>query len=491
MPQLKVIQPSEPPTRAGPPAGSPSSRAAVGSRWKPWATRLYRLAVIVAIVWLVHDLRSAVQRRNGIPIKVEEVRPFLNAAASLERDDSPRSGQYVLDAAGSRVGYALRTSPVTDKITGYVGPTDTLVVLDPQWKVVGLRIRSSQDTKEHVGDVANDEYFMTYWNGKSWDEVAKISPKEMRVEGTSGASLTSLAIAEGLHLRFKKASAEMSTAPQVPSLSWDNATPASVWQTGTAAIASIHWRWDDLGLVLVILVSLAFAFTPLKSVPWARRVFQVVLIGYFGLMNGQILAQSLLSGWMASAIPWRVAPGLILLAAAALVIPWATRRQVYCSHICPHGAAQELAGRLSKTKLHLPKSLDRSLRWLPALLIVAVLFVTMLGLPFELAGIEPFDAYLIKTAGVATIAVAIAGLIAAVFVPMAYCKYGCPTGMVLNFVRSHGKADHFGRRDLAAGLMVLFVVGVYIKHDQIDLAIRGEPPVFKQPSTNIKGMEKT
>lgn len=211
MPQLKVIQPSEPPTRRS--AGRITFfRAAVGSRWKPWATRLYRLAVIVAIVWLVHDLRSAVQRRNGIPIKVEEVRPFLNAAASLERDDSPRSGQYVLDAAGSRVGYALRTSPVTDKITGYVGPTDTLVVLDPQWKVVGLRIRSSQDTKEHVGDVANDEYFMTYWNGKSWDEVAKISPKEMRVEGTSGASLTSLAIAEGLHLRFKKASAEMSTA---------------------------------------------------------------------------------------------------------------------------------------------------------------------------------------------------------------------------------------------------------------------------------------
>ena len=491
MPQLKVIQPSEPPNLAGLPAGSPSSRASVGSRWKPWATRLYRLAVIVAIVWLVHDLRSAVQRRSGVPIKVEEVRPFLKSVATLEPDDSPRSGQFVLDATGVRIGYALRTSPVTDKITGYVGPTDMLVVLDPQWKVVGLRIRSSQDTKEHVGDIANDEYFMTYWNGRSWDEVAKISPKEMRVEGTSGASLTSLAIAEGLHLRFKKALAEMSTASPVPTLSWDNATPAAVWQTATAAVASINWRWDDLGLILVVAVSLAFAFTRLKSVPWARRVFQVVLIGYLGLMNGQILAQSLLSGWAASAVPWRVAPGLILLAAAALIVPWATRRQVYCSHICPHGAAQEWAGRLSKKKLHLPRSLDRSLRWLPALLIALVLLVTMLGLPFELAGIEPFDAYLIKTAGVATIAVAIAGLVAAVFVPMAYCKYGCPTGMVLNFVRSHGKADHFGRRDLAAGLIVLLVVSIYMKHDQINVAIRGEPPVFKQPSTNVKGMEKS
>lgn len=40
------------------------------------------------------------------------------------------------------------------------------------------------------------------------------------------------------------------------------------------------------------------------------------------------------------------------------------------------------------------------------------------------------------------------------FIPLAYCKYGCPTGALLEFVRSHGKADHFGRRDLAAALLL-------------------------------------
>ena len=34
---------------------------------------------------------------------------------------------------------------------------------------------------------------------------------------------------------------------------------------------------------------------------------------------------------------------------------------------------------------------------------------------------------------------------------MAYCKYGCPTGLVLSFVRSHGKADGFGRREVGRG----------------------------------------
>jgi hypothetical protein len=91
----------------------------------------------------------------------------------------------------------------------------------------------------------------------------------------------------------------------------------------------------------------------------------------------------------------------------------------------------------------------------------------MLNLPFNLAAIEPFDAYIIHTAGVTTIAIAIGGLIAAAFVPMAYCKYGCPTGALLSFMRSHGKADGFGRKEIAAGLLVLLTIALYMRFDSI------------------------
>ena len=171
--------------------------------------------------------------------------------------------------------------------------------------------------------------------------------------------------------------------------------------------------------------------------------------------------------WAAAGVAWRAAPGLTLLLAAALIIPWTTRRQLYCSQICPHGAAQELIGRIVPWRLKVPKSIDRGLRWLPPLLIVLVLFVTMFQLTFDLAGIEPFNAYQLYMAGWATIIVAIIGLIAAAFVPMAYCKYGCPTGLVLSFVRSHGKADSFGRRDVAAALLVLLAAGMYFKYDVV------------------------
>jgi hypothetical protein len=411
----------------------------------------YRLAVILAIVWLIRRHQLRLQVLGDDPIRVEETRSFFPAAQRLEPDTSERMGMWVLDKEGRAIGYALKTSPVSDKIVGYCGPTDTLVALTPDKTnpvVVGIKVRHSLDTKQHVADVVADEYFMGTWNGKSWDAVAGMDPKAAGIEGVSGASLTSMSIANGIRCRFESSVKAQKSATE----------EAHQWP---------QFRSADFAIAAIILVAILFSFTGLRSSLWLRRIFQVVLIGYLGFINGQILAQSLLAGWAASAIPWRTSPGLFLLLAAALLVPFSTRRQLYCSHICPHGAAQEWLGRLShrfrRRAWSLPHSLDRGLRWLPALLVALVIFVTMQNIPFNLAGIEPFDAYLIRTAGAATIAVAIAGLVAAAFVPMAYCKFGCPTGAVLSFVRSHGKADSFGRRDLAAGGLVLltFLLTVY------------------------------
>jgi hypothetical protein len=84
----------------------------------------------------------------------------------------------------------------------------------------------------------------------------------------------------------------------------------------------------------------------------------------------------------------------------------------------------------------------------------------MLQAPFDLAGLEPFDAYVVRSAGWATIAVALAGLVASLFIPQAYCRYGCPTGALLEFVRSHGRHDRFGRRDVAAALLLALALAL-------------------------------
>lgn len=450
MPELKVIQP-----------GAAETRVGTIPRVLTFAPRVYRAAVLVAIVWLIHAQQIRLRFQTDRPIKLEEIRSFFPGAQRLELDPSERAGQWVTDKDGAPVGYVLRTSPASDKIVGYCGPTDTLVALTPDKsspKVLGIKVRNSLDTKQHVEDVIANEDFMGTWNGKTWEQVAGMDPKAAGIEGVSGASMTSRAIANGIRRRFQLS---------------DEAKKAAA----LAERQPIRFSWGDAGLIAVLAAALTFTFTHLRSRVWLRRGFQVVLIGYLGFVNGRILAQSLMAGWAAQTIPWRTAPGLVLLAAAALVVPWTTRRQVYCSHVCPHGAAQEWVGRLAhrfrRTPLSLPRGIDRGLRWMPAVLIAVVVFVTMEAVPFNLAGIEPFDAYLIRAAGAATIAVAIAGLVAAAFVPMAYCKYGCPTGAVLSFLRSHGKADGFARRDLAAGGLLLLAIAIYAWHEPLHRMIYG------------------
>jgi polyferredoxin len=199
-------------------------------------------------------------------------------------------------------------------------------------------------------------------------------------------------------------------------------------------------------------------FTSLRGHRWARWLHHALLIGYAGLYCGAMLSQGLFAGWALHGVPWQSAPVLVLLAAFALALPLFTRRQFYCHHYCPHGALQQVLAHRLKWQLHVPHRLGLWLEKVPWLLLVFVLTAVMLTWSVNLNALEPFDAWLIRVAGWGTIAVAIVGLVASLFVPMAYCRYGCPTGALLKFVRYAGHGDAFGKRDIGALLLVLAAV---------------------------------
>ncbi len=393
---------------------------------------LYRLAILVAVAWLLRAHAVRVRFEGFLPVAIEEVRALLPKATSLKPDATERDGADVLDATGAKIGYVLQTAPASDSVIGYRGWTNSLIVFDSALHVIGVRIRASQDTTEHVGDVKGDPYFMKTWNGKSWDKVADQTPEQAGIEGVSGASMTSLAIAEGIMRRLQSADSALARPP-------------------------LPWRLSarDIGLIGFLVAAIWLAFRGTHGRRWVRVLFQVIAIGYVGFWNGDLLAQSLMIGWAQNGIPH--APGLILLLATALIVPWSTGKPLYCQHVCPHGHAQELLSRVApkRWRFHLPPSIANGLRWLPPLTICCVFIIALLALPADLAGVEPFDAYLLKSAGWATLTIAVIGLIVSLFVPMAYCHYGCPTGAVLGFIRRRGKNDRFGRREIAALLLVI------------------------------------
>jgi NosR/NirI family transcriptional regulator, nitrous oxide reductase regulator len=401
--------------------------------------QLYRLGVLLAVAWLVRAHHARLRAEGDRPVRVDEVRAWFTNAHALRLDVAQRGGFFVEDDSGRALGYVIRTLPDADKIIGYCGVTDTLVALDPGLRVLGFTIRWSEDTKTHVGDVLADRHFKKTWNGKSWEEVAAMDLKQAGVEGVSGATMTSLAVAEGVVHRFRVAQGELRPPP-------------------------VRLGTRDFGLLLAVVLGGWLTFTRRPGRERWRRWFHWAVIGYLGFLNGDLLAQSLLAGWAKSGIAWRMAPGLVLLLAAALLVPWAAKRPLYCQQLCPHGALQEALAR------HTPERW----RWrVPAALLALVLFVVMLPLDFDLAGLEPFDAYVIRSAGAATLALAVASLLVAPFVPKAYCKYGCPTGALLEFVRARGPGDRFTARDVAAAALLLLAFALHQHHATLHALLFG------------------
>jgi NosR/NirI family transcriptional regulator, nitrous oxide reductase regulator len=397
--------------------------------------------VLAALAWLVRNHHDRLRVEGDWPITVAEVRTFLPEAARLQVDAGPRGGYEVIGSAGKRIGYVVRTMPQSRAIVGYSGPSDVLVVFDAEDKGLGAAIRHSYDTPSHVDDVRHDFIFMESWNGRSWEEIAEITDlASAKIYAVSGATRTSEAVAQSVVARVAQGTA--------------------------AAVSGRTWSWSWRDFVLFGFLGMGCLFAYWKNPRWQRWrwLYSLATMVGLGLWMGDLLAQSLLVGWMETRVPWSATPGLVILATAAFVLPWATRQPVYCQFICPHGNLQRWTMKLLPARWKRPMGED--LKWLsravPPLLLLVVLFVSFLRLDFDLAGIEPFDAYVLRSAGWATLLVAGVGLLVSLWIPMAYCKYGCPTGWLLEFVRRRGGKEHFSGRDWIGVALLAVALILYL-----------------------------
>lgn len=395
-------------------------------------------------------VRQGIQKRLGgdppnlkfpAEVTVEEVQSFFPEAASLK---SAGLELEVLEESGNRLGAVVRTSPHSDRVNGYQGPTETLLAFDSDRKLVGFQLRDSYDNEPYVGYVREDDYFRNSLNGNSLEELAHLDLVEEQVEGVSGATMTSMAVAEGI-------------IPAAKAVLEDDSG-----QDNETSVARSTWspRGRDAGTVVVLLIGSVIGFTDLRGWKVLRLVYLSGVVVYLGFLNGDMLSQAFLVGAARNGLPWRSAFGVTLLSVSALAIPLVSKKQIYCHHLCPHGALQQLIkARIAKPR-SLPRLLDRAGSFLPGALLLLTVLTGMLAWPVNLASIEPFDAYLFRVAGWGSLSVAILGLIVSLFVPMAYCRYGCPTGSLLSFLRLNAHSDRWSGRDAFALILLLIAIAV-------------------------------
>jgi polyferredoxin len=246
--------------------------------------------------------------------------------------------------------------------------------------------------------------------------------------------MTSQAVDEGI-IRAAKQRAEQRAA--VPA-------QASAMASLAAFVRSIDGpQWGALGVIAAGIVT---AFTRLRGTWFGRLALPLAVLAYLGFGAGALLSQAQVWGWAQAGVP-RGAVVLVALSLAALVLPITTRRNVYCSHLCPHGAAQQLLVQYVKPKRSVPGWLRPSLVALPWGLLAVAILTAVFHWPLNLVDLEPFDAYLPAVAGIAALVIFAVSLAASSFYPMAYCRHGCPTGALLDHLRLHRRADRFSWRD--------------------------------------------
>ncbi len=412
---------------------------------------LTSLAIVESIQLVARGSDKRLQPRNSIrfpePVHIRQVEALLPEAATLERNEL---GEWVaFDRQGAVVGSILRTVPAADSIVGYQGPTDTLVVADKTGRIIGIVVGESFDNEPYVGYVRDDRYYLKLFNGKTVSNLAESSVEEMRIEGVSGATMTSVAVSEGV---FQAAQEQVALELKQAQA---NQEPA-VRSNGMVQLLLVR----NLSTLLLVCIAVLVGLSRLKRHRSFRVAFQLLLIVWLGLVNGDLVSQAYLLGLAENGLSTRLLGGMMLLTAASLILPIVTGKNVYCAHICPHGAVQQIVRNRLPWKIRLSGRLQFTLKAFPVLLLIWILAISLLRLPYSAVDVEPFDAWVWYVAGAATIVVAVVGLVASLFVPMAYCRYGCPTGTLLNYLRSSSRSG-WSRRDTIGCVLLVAACAMY------------------------------
>ncbi|EMI15824.1 NosR regulatory protein [Rhodopirellula maiorica SM1] len=383
---------------------------------------------------IIHRLGGEVvgSLRFPKPLSLDDVRVLFPDADHIEPDAVHRT-LWSVDSGGDPIGQVLRSSPAADNIVGYQGPTDVLIGLDQDAEVIGIAIGKSYDNEPYVGYVREDSYFRSTFDEMKLPGIAEADLFEMRVEGVSGATMTSMAVADGVVEAAKEHLAQIEREASRPKRR-----------------SGFQFTVHDVGTMIVIVAAIVIGSTSLRASKRIRIAFQLTLIIYLGMIAGNLVSQAMIAGWAKHGVPLKMAPGLTMLAIAAFACPLLSKRNIYCSHLCPHGAVQQLIKGRIRYQVKLGHSVSKLLMLLPGLLLLWCLVVTMAALPMSLVDIEPFDAYVFRIAGWATIAVFVVGVVASLFVPMAYCRFGCPTGRLLDYLRFNARSDRWTIRDWVA-----------------------------------------
>ena len=364
-------------------------------------------------------------------LKLEDIAKWYEGADRI--GELKESGAYHVWKGGEKKGTVLRSSRMGVSARGFNGTSDVIVSLDAEEKnILGIGFLGSRDNVPYIDDVRDEVKFADGFAGKTVAEVMAQNPEESDNLIVSGASRTAGAVIESVHEMLRRHHAE-EISKGIP------------WK------AYLACTWIGLG----VFVGLSKRGNKAR----VRIPFAIVSVAA-GIILGWMVSQDQLIGWGTDGLDFKGALPLLALTAVAMIVPAFTGKNIYCSRICPHGAAQSLAGQVVKKRFALPKKVHAVMERMPWLTLVVIWVLAFLGSGIPFAYFEPFETWSSGFVAFVPATIFTVGIIAAFFLPQAYCHYGCPTGALLKFL-THAPGRWTMKDSIASGLVVLAAVFVF------------------------------
>ena len=128
-------------------------------------------------------------------LPVSEIQPYFGDAAKTKAIDT--AFYEVKDAKGNKLGTVLFSSPYSDHVKGFNGPTPLLIALNAEGRIKNVVLLENQETPNFARHVVEGGLYEA-WNGLTPDEALNKD-----VDAISGATYTSNGVKNSLVARLK------------------------------------------------------------------------------------------------------------------------------------------------------------------------------------------------------------------------------------------------------------------------------------------------
>lgn len=315
-----------------------------------------------------------------------------------QQEVSPKTETMVVLEDGS---VRLNTTELGKDIIGYAGTVPLEITLE-DGKVKNVKALANSETPEFFEEAS---VLLPKWNGHTIEDAQK-----MKVDGVSGATFTSNAIIGNVQRGLQYAA--------------KNPVNSSIWSDFDFSVKAIA------GLIVVLLASILPLFVKNKRYRISQQILNVIVLGFW---CGTFLNYTSIISYMSNGmnVMTLIVPMIMLI--TAFVYPLFGKKSYYCTHVCPLGSLQELAGKCVGYKVKMKPTTIKRLDMFRQILWAILMLCLWTGVWFDWIDYEPFSAFVFKSASWVVIAIALVFVALSTVVMRPYCRFVCPTGSLFKY----------------------------------------------------------